>query len=95
MGHTDPDRHLRVRDDLKDVRGPRRPAGYKPGWDLEERLIGLVLMAIGVGGLVLSAFLLGGAAEGRLSPVLGFLPILMALGGVGMVAVGLKQFLNP
>ena len=95
MDPTDPDFRRRTRRDLRDVRRPRRPVGYRAGWQIQERLVGLGLVVVGLGGLLLASAMLGDAGSGRIAPVLGFLPILMVLGGVGLIAIGLKQFLNP
>ena len=92
---------------LPDVRGPRVPLGYRPGFRLAERLQGLLLVLLGLAGLALLRAVpllagLPGAPPGPpglpapplLAPATCLTP-LIALGSVGLIVVGLRQMISP
>lgn len=84
---------------LRDVRGPRRPAGYSPGPQLEERLGGLLLAIVGVAGCVIGVALLNGAPRGAVAAgITSPLTCLMTLGVAGavvLVGIGLWRMVDP
>jgi hypothetical protein len=96
--------------ELPDVRGPRVPVGYRPGFQLEERLQGLLLVLLGLAGLALlqAVPLLtggpggpGGAPGPRglpapplLAPATCLTPAI-AVGSVGLILIGLRQMIRP
>lgn len=84
---------------LKDVRGPRRPVGYRPGFQLEERLGGLLLALVGVAGCVIGVTLLNGAPRGAvavgISSPLTCLMTLGVAGAVVLVGIGLWRMVDP
>lgn len=84
------------------MRGPRRPADYDPGFQWAERSVGCLLAVLGAAGLVLAVVLLragGGPFPGEPGliaqrPATCLLP-LVALGGLGLVLVGLRRIVAP
>jgi hypothetical protein len=98
------------RSDLQKLEKERRPAGYRAGWQLEERLLGLGVMLLGVVGLfvvygIYSGFLPAGLPpppqpRGVLVPVptvngaACLLPV-MAITSVVLLAVGFKRLVDP
>ena len=87
------DERFRGRPDLPALeRG--RPAGYRRGWQVAERVQGVLLVVLGLAGLA------GVAAFPKLEasvfplPIVCLLPV-VALGGVGVILVGLRRIVDP
>jgi hypothetical protein len=93
--------------ELPDVRGPRVPVGYRPGFQLKERLQGLALVFLGLLGFALVSAMpppagLPGAPQGPgglaapplLAPAACLTPLIV-LGSVGLIVVGLRQMISP
>lgn len=84
------------------MRGPRRPTGYDPGVQWAERSVGCLVALLGAAGLVLAVVLWragGGPLPGEPGlaaqrPLACLLP-LVALGGLGLVLVGLRRMVDP
>jgi hypothetical protein len=88
----------------------RRPVGYTPGWQLEERLQGLGAVLLGVIGLLVVYGMYSGVLPLGLpppppppglvvpiptpNPAACVMP-LMALGSLGLVIVGFRRVLDP
>jgi len=104
------DPHEGFRADLPALPRERRPVGYRPGWQLEERLQALGVMVLGIVGLlvvygILTGFLpFGLPAPPRPTGVPLQLPILnaaacvmplMAIGSIGLILVGFRRLLDP
>ncbi|HEY0580698.1 MAG TPA: hypothetical protein VGE94_00850 [Chloroflexota bacterium] len=105
---TDP--RAGYRSDLPPLASERRPHGYRPGWQLEDRLQGLGVVVLGVVGLLVAygistGFLPAGLPPpppppGVLVPIPTFNPIscflpLLLLGSVALVIVGFRRILDP
>lgn len=99
------------RDDLPKLERERRPVGYRPGWQLEERLQGLGAVLLGLIGLLVvygiySGFLPVGL-PGPPAPPKGILVQvpnlnaaacvvpLMAIGSLALIFVGFRRVLDP
>lgn len=98
------------RSDLPKLDKERRPIGYRPGLQLEERLQGLGVVALGLIGLLVVYGIYSGVLpsglpappqpKGVLIPVpvvngaAFFLP-LIAIMSVALIAVGFKRFVDP
>lgn len=104
MPITRPDRDLpspNPSERLPDVRGPRRPGGYRPGLQLGERLQGLLLVLLGIAGCVLAASLVSSTGNRlpwpgiALATPLGCLVPFTFLGGAGLVLVGIRRLVAP
>jgi hypothetical protein len=76
------------------VRGTRRPRGWRRGWDIEERLTGLLILAFGCLALLFVTYLLNSPTSIANGPF-ACLILPVGLGGIGMLAVGLKQVMDP
>lgn len=98
------------RSDLPSLPRGRLPEGYRPGWQLEERLQGLGVIVLGLVGLAVvygisTGFLPSGLPPPPQQPgVLLQLPVfnaaacftpLMAIGSVGLIFVGFRRVLDP
>jgi hypothetical protein len=98
------------RSDLPSLPKERKPTGYQPGWQLEERLQGLGVIALGLVGLAVVYAMYTGILPLGLPPpaqpkgVLVPVPVLnaaacvmplMAIGSVALIGVGLKQLVDP
>jgi hypothetical protein len=84
------------------------PSGYRPGWQLQERLLGLGVVALGVLGLGVSYAVSTGllpaglpapnAAPGlpmpMVNPVACMIPA-VGLGSVALIVVGFRRLLDP
>ena len=98
------------RPDLPKIDKERRPLGYKAGLQLEERLQGLGVVALGLIGLLVVYGIYSGVLPSGLPPppqpkgvvipipvVNGaafFLPIIAVM-SVALIAVGFKRFIDP
>jgi hypothetical protein len=93
--------------ELPDVRGPRVPVGYRAGWQIKERLQGLLLVFLGLTGFALVSALPptaglpgappspgGLAAPPLLAPATCLTPLII-LGSLGLIIVGLRQTISP
>jgi hypothetical protein len=105
---NDPNEGYRA--DLPALPKEHRPAGYSPGWQLQERLQGLGVIALGIIGLLMVYGISTGILPSGLPPppappgVLVQLPVingaacltpLIALGSVGLIAVGFRRVFDP
>jgi hypothetical protein len=84
------------------------PTGYRPGWQLEERLLGLGVVVLGLIGLAVTyAISIGlipvgltppnpppGVLVPIFNPAACFIPI-MALGSVALIVVGFRRVIDP
>jgi hypothetical protein len=105
---TDPQRGYRS--DLPRLPSERRPHGYRPGWQLEDRLQGLGVVVLGVVGLLVAYGIYSGFLPAGLPPppqpkgvlvalptfnaIACFMPLLL-IGSVALVVVGFRRFLDP
>lgn len=86
------------------------PAGYSPGWQIEERLTGLGVALLGVVGLTVMYLIVTGVLPAGLpapAPPPGVLvqvPLpnamgcvlpLMAIGSVALIVVGFRRAIDP
>jgi hypothetical protein len=100
----------KYRSDLPPIDRERRPIGYRPGWQLEERLQGLGVIILGLVGLAVVYGISTGVLPAGLPPpapppgvlvqvptfnALGCLLPLMAVGSVALVVVGFRRVLDP
>jgi len=98
------------RSDLPKLPRDRYPAGYRPGWQLGERLQGLGVIVLGLVGLAVVYGISTGVLPSGLPPppqpsgVHVQLPVinsaacftpLMAIGSVGLIVVGFRRLLDP
>ncbi|HEV7662066.1 MAG TPA: hypothetical protein VGQ62_00930 [Chloroflexota bacterium] len=98
------------RSDLPPLVSERRPHGYRPGWQLEERFQGLGVVVLGLVGLLVAYGIYTGFLPAGLPPppqpsgVLVAVPTfnaiscvlpLLLIGSVALVLVGFRQFLDP
>ena len=95
------------RSDLPPVEKERRPVGYRPGLQLEERLLGLGAVALGLVGLLVVYGVYSGFLPSGLAPPPGVpsgMPIvnatacllpLIGIGSVGLILVGAKNIFFP
>jgi hypothetical protein len=98
------------RSDLPKLPRDRRPVGYQPGWQLEERLQGLGVILLGVVGLAVVYGISTGLLPSGLPPppqpsgVLVQVPVinsaacfapLLALGSLGLIVVGFRRVIDP
>jgi hypothetical protein len=98
------------RSDLPALPKERKPVGYRAGWQVQERLQGLGVVALGLLGLFVVYGISTGLLPSGLPPppqprgVLVQLPVynaaacfmpLMAIGSVGLIIVGFRRFLDP
>ena len=104
------DPNERFRSELPPVPRGRRPAGYRAGWQIEERLIGLGVAALGVFGLWVAYAVYSGILPAGLAPppppkgVLVQVPVfnatqcllpIMGFGSLALIVVGVKRFFDP
>ncbi len=104
------DPHEGFRSDLPALPRERRPAGYRPGWQFQERLQGLGVIVLGLVGLAVVYGISVGILPSGLPPpprqpgVLIQLPAfnaaacftpLMAIGSAGLIFVGFRRLLDP
>lgn len=98
------------RSDLPQLPREKRPIGYRAGWQVEERLQGLGVVALGIIGMAVVYGIYTGILPSGLPPppqprgilvqvpafnaVACFMP-LMAIGSVGLIIVGFRRFLDP
>ncbi len=99
------------RPDLPKLESERRPAGYRPGLQLEDRLQGLGAMVLGLVGLLVVYGIFSGVLPAGLPPppppppgVLVQLPVvnaaacvmpLLAIGSVALIVVGARRVIDP
>lgn len=99
------------RSDLPKLEKERRPAGYRPGWQLEERLQGLGASALGIVGLLVVYGIYTGILPSGLPPppppppgVLVQVPVinaaacftpLLTIGSLALIVVGLRRVVDP
>ena len=99
------------RADLPKLERERRPVGYKPGWQLEERLQGLGVVVLGLVGLLVVYGIYTGFLPSGLPPppapppgVLVQVPVinaaacivpLMAIASVALIFVGIRRIFDP
>jgi hypothetical protein len=104
------DPHEGYRSDLPPLPRERRPEGYRPGWQLEERLQGLGVILLGLVGLAVVYGISTGILPSGLPPppqpsgVLVQLPVLnaaacvmplMVIGSLGLIVVGMRRVVDP
>ena len=104
------DPKARYRSELPPLDRERRPVGYRPGWQLEERLQGLGAMVLGLVGLAVVYGIATGILPSGLPPPppppgvlvqvptvngLGCVMPLMAIGSVALIVVGFRRVLDP
>lgn len=96
--------HRPGRPELPDVRGPRRPVGYRGGARLRERLQGLGIVLVGIAGALLGAAMARSGGLPMPGPasraVLYFTPlsvlgIVLVVGAIGLMVVGVVRMVNP
>jgi hypothetical protein len=98
------------RSDLPPIESERRPVGYKPGWQVGERLQGLGVIVLGIVGLLVvygiyTGFLPAGLPpppqpKGLLVPVptinaTACVIPLMAIGSIALIVVGFRRVVDP
>jgi hypothetical protein len=99
------------RSDLPKLENERRPVGYRPGLQLEERLQGLGAVALGLVGLLVVYGIYTGVLPSGLPPppppppgVLVQVPVvnaaacfmpLLAIGSVALIVVGGRRVIDP
>ena len=99
------------RSDLPKLESERRPVGYRPGLQLEERLQGLGAVALGLVGLLVVYGIYTGVLPSGLPPppppppgVLVQVPVvnaaacfmpLLAIGSVALIVVGGRRVIDP
>ena len=94
------------RSDLPEIKRERKPVGYRPGLQLEERLLGLGAALLGVVGLLVVYGVWTGVLPSGLTPPPGVLPgptlnatacllPLLGIGSVGLILVGVKRVFAP
>jgi hypothetical protein len=106
----DDDPQKRYRSELPALPKEFRPAGCRPGWQLEERLQGLGVIVLGVVGLLVVYGIYTGVLPSGLPPppqprgVLVQVPVfnaaacfmpLLAIGSVALIVVGFRRVLDP
>jgi hypothetical protein len=104
------DPHEGFRADLPALPRERRPEGYRPGWQLAERLQGLGVILLGIVGLVVVYGVTTGILPSGLPPppqpsgVLVQLPVLnsaacvmplLGIGSVALIVVGFRRVIDP
>ncbi|TME44116.1 MAG: hypothetical protein E6I75_00425 [Chloroflexi bacterium] len=104
------DPNERFRAELPKLDKERTPVGYRPGWQLEERLMGLGVVVLGVVGLAVVYGVYTGILPSGLPPppkpsgVLVQVPVfnatacfipLIAIGSIGLIVVGFRRILDP
>jgi hypothetical protein len=105
---TEDDPRERHRSELPPLPRDERPIGYRSGWQIEERLQALGVMLLGLVGMFLAYAIYSGMLPAGLPPpppppgvnVPVFNPVLcvtplMALGGIALVFVGARRFIDP
>jgi hypothetical protein len=100
----------RFREDLPKLEKERRPGGYRPGWQIAERLQALGVVLLGVVGLLVVYGIYTGVLPAGLPPppqprgVLVPVPTLnaaaciiplMGIASVALIVVGFRRFLDP
>ncbi len=98
------------RSDLPKLPRGTRPEGYRPGWQIEERLQGLGAIVLGLVGLAVVYGISSGLLPSGLPPppqpsgVLVQVPVinsaacftpLLALGSLALIVVGFRRVLDP
>ncbi len=98
------------RSDLPKLPRDPRPEGYRPGWQIEERLQGLGAIVLGLVGLAVVYGISSGLLPSGLPPppqpsgILIQLPVfnsaacftpLLALGSLALIVVGFRRVLDP
>jgi hypothetical protein len=104
------DPNERYRSDLPKLDKESRPVGYRAGWQIEERLVGLAVVALGLVGLAVVYGVYTGILPSGLPPppqprgVLVQVPVfnatacfvpLVAIGSVLLIVVGFRRVLDP
>jgi hypothetical protein len=106
----DDDPHARYRSELPALPKEFKPPGYRPGWQLGERLQGLGAIVLGVIGLLVVYGTYAGVLPSGLPPppqprgvlvqvpafnaAACFMPLL-AIGSVALIVVGFRRVLDP
>jgi hypothetical protein len=98
------------RSDLPALERERKPVGYRPGWQIGERLQGLGVVLLGLVGLLVVYGIYTGVLPAGLPPppqpkgILVPVPTinavacvmpLMAVGSVALIVVGFRRVLDP
>jgi hypothetical protein len=98
------------RSDLPKLPREGKPTGYRPGWQLQERLVGLGVMALGFVGLAVVYGISTGILPSGLPPppqpsgILVQVPMInaaacitpiMAVGSLALIVVGFRRMLDP
>ena len=95
------------RSDLPKIEKERRPVGFRPGLQLEERLLGLGAVFLGLVGLLVVYGVWTGFLPSGLAPPPGVpqgVPVinatacllpLIGIGSVGLILVGVKRVIYP
>jgi len=107
---VEPPGQPRFREDLPKLEKERKPVGYRPGWQWEERLQGAGVVLLGIVGLLVVYGIYTGVLPAGLPPppqprgVLVPVPTinaaacvmpLMAIGSVALIVVGFRRVLDP
>jgi hypothetical protein len=98
------------RSDLPKLERERKPVGYRPGWQLGERLQGLGVVVLGLVGLLVVYGIYSGVLPAGLPPppqprgllvpvptinaAACIIPVL-AIGSVALILVGFRRVLDP
>ena len=102
------DPHEGYRSDLPALKSDPLPEGYRPGWQLEERLQGLGVILLGFVGLAVVYGITTGILPAGLPPppqpsgihvplfsaAACFTPV-MAIGSVALIVVGVRRVFDP
>jgi len=106
----DLDPQARYRSELPALPKERKPSGYRPGWQLWERLQGVGVILLGFVGLLVVYGTYSGVLPSGLPPppqprgVLVQVPVvngatcvmpLLAIGSVALIVVGFRRVLDP
>ena len=104
------DPNARFRAELPKLEKERQPVGYRPGWQIQERLQGLGVVVLGLVGLAVVYGVYTGILPSGLPPppkppgVLVQVPVfnatacfvpLIAIGSLGLIVVGFRRIVEP
>jgi hypothetical protein len=105
---SEPDPHERFRSELPKLPRDEQPVGYRAGLQIEERLQALGVIVLGLIGMFMAYAMYSGMLPAGLPPptpppgvtVPVFNPVLcvtplLGLGGIALVFVGARRFIEP